>query len=122
MNDIVVYGATGFVGRLVAGHLAGGDARVALAGRSKAKLERVRDELGVDWPLIVADTDDPASLTAMAEQARVVATTVGPYRRGGIGLVDACIAEGAHYCDLTGEILFAHESVTRHEAARGRRA
>ena len=62
MNDIVVFGATGFVGRLVAGHLAGGDARVALAGRSKAKLERVRDELGVDWPLIVADTDDPASL------------------------------------------------------------
>ena len=117
MNDIVVYGATGFVGRLVAGHLAGGGARVALAGRSKSKLERVRDELGVDWPLIVADTDDPASLTAMAQQARVVATTVGPYRRGGIGLVDACIAEGAHYCDLTGEILFAHESVTRHAAA-----
>ena len=117
VNDIVVYGATGFVGRLVAGHLAGGGARVALAGRSKAKLERVRDELGVDWPLIVADTDDPASLAAMAQQARVVATTVGPYRRGGIGLVDACIAAGAHYCDLTGEILFAHESLTRHEAA-----
>ena len=117
MNDIVVYGATGFVGRLVAGHLAGGAARVALAGRSQAKLERVRDELGVDWPLIVADTDDPASLHAMAEQARVVATTVGPYRRGGLGLVDACIAAGAHYCDLTGEILFAHESLTRHAAA-----
>jgi short subunit dehydrogenase-like uncharacterized protein len=117
VNDIVVYGATGFVGRLVAGHLAGGDARVALAGRSQAKLERVRDELGVDWPLIVADTDDPASLRALAQQARVVATTVGPYRRGGLGVVDACIAEGAHYCDLTGEILFVHESLTRHEAA-----
>ncbi len=65
----------------------------------------------------MADTDDPASLRAMAEQARVVATTVGPYRRGGLGVVDACIAAGAHYCDLTGEILFAHESVTRHEAA-----
>jgi short subunit dehydrogenase-like uncharacterized protein len=117
VNDIVVYGATGFVGRLDAGHLAGGDARVALAGRSQAKLERVRDELGVDWPLIVADSDDPASLAAMARQARVVVTTVGPYRRGGIALVDACIAAGAHYCDLTGEILFVHESLTRHEAA-----
>jgi short subunit dehydrogenase-like uncharacterized protein len=117
VNDIVIYGATGFVGRLVAGHLAQGDARVALAGRSKAKLERVRAELGVDWPVIVADSDDPASLRAMAQQARVVASTVGPYRRGGLALVDACIAEGAHYCDLTGEILFVHASLARHEAA-----
>jgi short subunit dehydrogenase-like uncharacterized protein len=114
VNDIVVYGATGYVGRLVASYLARRDGvTVALAGRSRAKLEA----LGLDLPLIVADTDDPASLRALAAQARVVATTVGPYRRGGLAVVDACIAEGAHYCDLTGEILFVHESLSRHEAA-----
>jgi short subunit dehydrogenase-like uncharacterized protein len=114
VNDVVVYGATGFVGRLVAEYLTRQEGvRVALAGRNRAKLEA----LGFDLPLIEADTGDPASLRAMAAQARVVATTVGPYRRGGLSLVDACIAEGAHYCDLTGEILFAHESLTRHDAA-----
>src|SRR5688500_9538943 len=121
VNDIVVFGATGFVGRLVAEYLAGhapASATVALAGRSRAKLERVRAELGTpDWPLIVADTADPASLTALARETRVVATTVGPYRRGGLAVVEACIAEGADYCDLTGEILFAHASVSRHQAA-----
>jgi short subunit dehydrogenase-like uncharacterized protein len=123
VNDIVVFGATGFVGRLVAGYLAGhapGNVRIALAGRSPDKLERTREQLGraaADWPLVVADSSDPASLTAMAAGARVVATTVGPYRRGGLALVDACIAEGAHYADLTGEVLFAHDSVQRHDQA-----
>ncbi|RKQ90652.1 short subunit dehydrogenase-like uncharacterized protein [Solirubrobacter pauli] len=111
MHDIVVFGATGFVGRLVAEYLDKTDADIALAGRSRAKLEA----LGIDRPLIVADADDPAELAC---SARVVCTTVGPYRKGGMKLVDACVEAGTAYCDLTGEILFAHEAVTRHAAAR----
>jgi len=111
VHDIVVFGATGFVGRLVAEYLDRTDADVALAGRSREKLAA----LGIDRPLIVADADDPAEL---ARSARVVCTTVGPYRKGGLKLIDACVEAGTAYCDLTGEILFAHEAVSRHEAAR----
>lgn len=111
MHDIVVFGATGFVGRLVAEYLDKSDADVALAGRSREKLEA----LGIDRPLIVADADDPGEL---ARSARVVCTTVGPYRKGGLKLVDACVEAGTHYCDLTGEILFSHEAVARHAAAK----
>jgi short subunit dehydrogenase-like uncharacterized protein len=122
VHDIAVFGATGFVGRLVAGYLAEHappDATVALAGRSPEKLERLQAELDKPgWPLVIADKDDPASLTKLARDARVVATTVGPYRDGGLALVDACIAEGAHYCDLTGEVLFVHASLSRHERAQ----
>ncbi|MDA0185440.1 saccharopine dehydrogenase NADP-binding domain-containing protein [Solirubrobacter phytolaccae] len=110
MHDIVVFGATGFVGRLVAEYLDKTDADVALAGRSRSKLEA----LGIDRPLIVADADDPG---ALARSARVVCTTVGPYRKGGLKLVDACVEAGTAYCDLTGEILFAHDAVARHDAA-----
>jgi short subunit dehydrogenase-like uncharacterized protein len=123
VNDIVVFGATGFVGRLVAGYLATHappEVSVALAGRSREKLERVRAELGRDWPLVTADTTDPATLHAMCAGAKVVATTVGPYRRGGLELVDACIANGTDYVDLTGEILFAHASVQRHAQAQAK--
>lgn len=121
--DVVVYGATGFVGRLTAAHLAEHappEARIGLAGRSAEKLERVRAELGAraaDWPLIVADQGDPASLAAMARRARAVATTVGPYRRQGLALVDACVEAGTHYADLTGEVLFVRESLERHDRA-----
>lgn len=120
MHDIAVFGATGFVGRLVAEYLAahaGPEVTVALAGRSRDKLERTREALGRDWPLVVADSADPGSLAALARSARVVATTVGPYRKYGAALVDACIAEGAHYCDLTGEVLFVHDMLSRHERA-----
>ena len=91
--DIVVFGATGFVGRLTAQHLARHappGTTIALGGRSLPRLEAVRAELGVDWPLVVADTGDPAALRAMAERATVVATTVGPYARYGLPLVQAC--------------------------------
>ena len=124
VNDIVVFGATGFVGRLVADYLAGHAPQhvtVALAGRSRPKLEQVRAQLGArasEWPLIVADSADEKQLHAMAAQARVVASTVGPYRTDGLMLVDACIAEGTHYLDLTGEILFTHASLTRHDEAK----
>ena len=114
MLDIVVFGATGFVGRLVARYLVANKppgVTVGIAGRSRAKLEA----LGLDVPIIVADASDPAEL---ASSARVVCTTVGPYWPNGLGLVDACIARGTDYCDLTGEIIFAHASVERHERAK----
>jgi short subunit dehydrogenase-like uncharacterized protein len=121
--DVVVFGATGFVGRLVADYLArhdGDPVRVGLAGRSQEKLERVRADLGeraADLPLVVADSSDAGSLADMARRTKVVATTVGPYHRAGIGLVDACIDAGTDYADLTGEVLFVHESMERHERA-----
>ncbi len=105
--DVVVYGATGFTGRLVAEYIAAThpDIRWAMAGRSQDKLEAVRDEMGVpaDTPLIVADSSDPASLKAMAERTRGVITTVGPYQKYGEPLVAACAEAGTDYVDLCGE-------------------
>jgi short subunit dehydrogenase-like uncharacterized protein len=120
--DLVLFGATGFVGRLTAEYLArdGGDARIALAGRSLGKLEAVKDALGepaAPWPLIVVDADDSGGLAEMAGSTRVVATTVGPYRRRGIPLVEACAAAGTHYADLTGEVLFMRECIDRFDQA-----
>jgi short subunit dehydrogenase-like uncharacterized protein len=126
--DVVVFGATGFVGRLIAGYLAEhapAGTRIGLAGRSEQRLAEVRAGLGpgaTGWPLVVADSGDPASLAAMARGARVVATTVGPYRRDGLALVDACIEAGTDYADLTGEVLFVHESKERHGRAEERGA
>ena len=114
--DIVLYGATGFAGKLTAEYLAksGGDARIALAGRSLDKLLAVRETLGdkaQSWPLITADASQPSTLNAMAAQAQVVVTTVGPYARYGLPLVAACAAAGTDYADLTGETLFIRESI-----------
>jgi short subunit dehydrogenase-like uncharacterized protein len=117
--DIVVYGATGFVGKLTAEYLAqvGGDARIALAGRSPDKLLAVRDSLGegaADWPLLNADASKPSTLNALAAQTRVVITTVGPYTRYGMPLVAACAAAGTDYADLTGETIFVRNSIDLH--------
>ncbi len=105
--DVVVYGSTGFTGRLVAEYIAAThpDLRWAMAGRSEDKLKAVRDEMGVpaDTPLIVADSSDPASLKAMAERTRGVVTTVGPYQKYGEPLVAACAEAGTDYVDLCGE-------------------
>ncbi|MGB8649784.1 MAG: saccharopine dehydrogenase NADP-binding domain-containing protein [Mycobacteriales bacterium] len=111
-HDVVLHGATGFVGRLTARHLATykGEAKVALSGRSKDRLERVRDELGVDWPLIVADAADECSLAELAASTKAVATTVGPYAKYGLPLVRACAEAGTSYADLTGEVLFVRDS------------
>jgi len=120
--DIVVFGATGFVGKLTAEYLAQhapDDVKIGLAGRSEEKLARVKSELGRDWPTIVADSSDPASMKAMAERCRVVATTVGPYRKYGMPLVEACADAGTDYIDLTGEPLFIRDSIDRcHERAQ----
>lgn len=114
--DIVVYGATGFVGKLTADYLAraGGGARIALAGRSQDKLLKVRDSLGDkanDWELISADASQPSTLNAMAARTRVVVTTVGPYLKYGLPLVAACAAAGTDYADLTGETMFIRDSI-----------
>ena len=120
--DVVVYGATGFVGRLTARYLAEHapeGARIGLGGRSESKLAQLRSELGsraADWPLLVADSADPAALAAMAARARAIATTVGPYQRYGFPLAQACAEAGTHYADLTGEVLFIRESIDRFDA------
>ena len=125
-HDLVLYGATGFVGELTAAHLAEhapSDARIALAGRSRERLAAVRARLpgpARDWPLVHADATDPASLAALAGAARVVVTTVGPYAKYGLPLVEACARAGTHYADLTGEVLFMREAIDRYNAlARG---
>ena len=124
--DVVVFGATGFVGRLVAGYLARhapGEVRIGLAGRSERRLAEVRAGLGAAasaWPLLVADSADPVSLAALARAARVVVTTVGPYRARGLALVQACAEAGTDYADLTGEVLFIRDSIDRcHDVAAG---
>lgn len=116
-------GATGFVGRLTAGHLARHTphgVRVGLAARSADKLARLRDELGLDWPMLTVDTTDEDAVRNLAARTRVVATTVGPYLRYGLPLVAACARAGTHYADLTGESEFVRRSVAaRHAEAEG---
>ncbi len=116
-HDLVLYGATGFVGKLTAEYLAKhapAGTKIALAGRSRSKLEQVRAELpkaAADWPLIVADSQDAAALASMASSTKVVVTTVGPYQRYGLPLVEACAEAGTHYADLTGEVLFMRKVI-----------
>ncbi len=110
--DIIIQGATGFTGTLVAEYLlrqygANGDIRWALAGRSEQKLRAVREGLGPaasELELIVADSFDKDALRALARRTRVVLTTVGPYALYGSDLVAACVNAGTHYCDLAGEV------------------
>ena len=122
--DIIVYGATGFTGRLVAEYLAerygaGSGVSWAMGGRSLTKLEEVRDEIGApaDTPLVTANADDPAALRAMASRAKVVITTVGPYQLHGGALVAACAAAGTAYVDLCGEPAWMRHMIDAHEAA-----
>ncbi len=123
--DIIVYGATGYTGRLVAEYLSqhygtmDNGPKWAMAGRSLAKLEAVRDEIGAPatTPLVVADADDPASLEAMCRRTRVVLTTVGPYQLYGDGLVSACVKTGTDYADLCGEPVWMRQKIDEHMEA-----
>jgi short subunit dehydrogenase-like uncharacterized protein len=122
--DIVVYGATGFTGQLVAEYLAahykgGSGLTWAMAGRSKDKLAAVRDAIGAaaDTPLIVADGSDPASLKAMVAQTKSVISTVGPYLLYGSELLAICVASGTDYFDLCGEPPWMRRMIDTHEAA-----
>ena len=115
--DIVLFGASGFVGVLTAAHLAEHapeGARIALAGRSQSRLETARAEVGgraLDWPLVVVDATDRTGLRELAARTRVLASTVGPYAAYGKEVVRACAEEGTHYADLTGEVLFVRWSL-----------
>lgn len=122
--DIVVYGATGFTGQLVAEYLAShykGDKQLrwAMAGRSLEKLASVRDAIGApaDTPLIAADSGDVGALKAMVEQTRSVLTTVGPYQWYGNDLLAACAASGTDYLDLCGEPVWMRQMIDKHEEA-----
>ncbi|WNG36952.1 saccharopine dehydrogenase [Archangium violaceum] len=124
--DIILWGATGFTGRLVAEYLARTQdahrARWALAGRDRARLEQVRASLATkhpacaELPLVLGDAKDPASLDAMVARTRVVITTVGPYARHGDELVAACARSGTDYCDLTGEVQWMRRMIDAHHA------
>ena len=120
--DLIVFGATGFTGRLVAEYLharyAGSDLRWAMAGRSAGKLADVRDALGLpaDTPLLVADAADPQALAQLVAQTRVVVTTVGPYQLYGEPLIRACAAAGTDYVDLCGEPLWMAKMIPELDA------
>ena len=117
--DVVVYGASGFVGALVAQHLAErapASVKIALAGRSEARLAAIKARLGVAWPLMVAEATDAAALARLTARARVVITTVGPYAKYGRALAHACATTGTDYVDLTGEVLFARDSIDENHA------
>lgn len=126
--DIVVYGASGYTGRLVAEYLAahGDEVKWAMAGRSAAKLSEIRDLIGAkaDTPLIIAEASDSDALSAMAKRTAVVLTTAGPYQLYGDALVAACAKTGTDYVDLTGEsnwiarMIAAHEATARQSGAR----
>lgn len=120
--EVILYGATGFVGRLTARHLAQttAGARIALAGRDRSKLEALQDELGVDWPLLVVNPADPDQLSALAVSTTAVASAVG---RHGLPVARACAMAGTSYADLSGEVPFVHASIDElHEIAVGTRA
>lgn len=129
--DLIVYGATGFTGRLVAEHMLAtygvdGPVRWAIAGRSNAKLDEVRKAMGApdSLAMITANASDPASLSAMCLQTKVVVTTVGPYQLYGEGLVIACADSGTDYVDLCGEPAWMAQMIAAHSqraAASGAR-
>lgn len=114
--DLVLFGATGFTGRLVGEYLARQKPKKwAIAGRNREKL----DALGFGVPIILVDAMDPAACAAVARRTRVVCTTVGPYTTYGAALVAACADAGTHYCDLTGEVNFMRASIdANHERAK----
>ena len=120
--DVIIYGASGFTGRLVAEYMGktyGNNANWAMAGRNEAKLAEVRDLVGAPstTPLVTADAGDSDSLRAMVKRAQCICTTVGPYQLYGSELVKLCAEEGTHYVDLSGEPGWMHEMITSHQAA-----
>ena len=111
--DLILFGATGFTGRLVADYLkrsAEPGVRWAIAGRNREKLEA----LGLGVPIVVGDALDPAAVRAMASRTTAVCTTVGPFARYGSELVAACADAGTHYCDLTGEVQWMRRMIDAH--------
>ena len=118
--DIIIWGASGFTGRLVTLYLfekygTTGDLKWAMGGRDLTKLEKVRDEVAdKNVPLVIADSNDKVSLINMVNRTKVICTTVGPYAKYGSNLVEACIKSHIHYCDLAGEVQWMHKMINRH--------
>ncbi len=123
--DVILWGATGFTGRLIAEYLlaqygVGKDLAWAMAGRNQSKLEKIREELGnTDIPLVVADSHDRQLLEAMVKQTKVICTTVGPYALHGSLLLEVCVEQAVDYCDLTGEVQWMRRTIdVHHEKAQ----
>ena len=123
--DIIVWGASGFTGRLVALYLfdkygANGDLKWAMGGRNLKKLEKVRDEIAnKNVPLVIADSNDKVSLFNMVNRTKVICTTVGPYAKYGSNLVEACVKSHIHYCDLAGEVQWMYKMINSyHDEAK----
>lgn len=121
--DLIIYGATGFTGRLVAEYVnqqygVNKEFKWAMAGRSEAKLAEVRDllELPKNLSLIVADTSDQASVDSMVKRTKVIVTTVGPYQLYGEPLVAACAKLGTDYVDLCGEAVWMRHMIDAYES------
>lgn len=119
--DIVVYGATGFTGKLCVAYLAKqykNSISWAIAGRRKDALEEIAKNEGAGYPtIIIADSGDEKSLNAMCAQAKVIATTAGPFGRYGTSVVKACVEAGCDYCDITGESAWVREMIAQHDDA-----
>ncbi|WP_417532243.1 saccharopine dehydrogenase family protein [Marinobacter lipolyticus] len=121
--DLVVFGATSFVGQILTRYLleaygVGKSVSWAIAGRSESKLATLKEDLGgdaADLPVIIADAAGEADLQAMCDQTRVIISTVGPYALYGEPLVQACVRTGTDYCDLTGEVQWIRKMVERYE-------
>jgi short subunit dehydrogenase-like uncharacterized protein len=119
-HDLIVFGATSFVGQIMCRWLVrrvgtSGDVRWAIAGRSASKLAEVAAATGADVPRIVADAADAAAMRSLAESTRTVASTVGPYAKYGSPLVAAVAATGTDYCDLTGEPQWMRAMIDAHQ-------
>ena len=118
--DVIVWGASGFTGKLVAEYLfnkygSNNDLKWAIAGRDYSKLELVRDEVANRLiPIIIANSDDIESLNLMIKRTRVICTTVGPYAKYGSKLVSTCVNNLTHYCDLAGEVQWIRKMIDEH--------
>lgn len=112
--DIVIFGATGFVGQIIYKYLQQNyaDLKLAIAGRNHAKLKQIAATFNSDC--IVADANDPVALKKLAQSTKLVISTVGPYAVYGANMVAACATQGTDYCDLTGEVHFVEKMINRH--------
>ncbi|MEM6965312.1 MAG: saccharopine dehydrogenase NADP-binding domain-containing protein [Bacteroidota bacterium] len=123
--DVIIWGATGFTGRLVAEYMlekygTNGDVKWAMAARNAVKLEKVQDELGASAvPVVIADSNKMDTLERMVKRTKVVCTTVGPYAKYGTPLVEACVQHQTDYCDLAGEVPWMRRMIdAHHETAK----
>eukprot|EP00615_Pteridomonas_danica_P004518 CAMPEP_0114364240 /NCGR_PEP_ID=MMETSP0101-20121206/27309_1 /TAXON_ID=38822 ORGANISM="Pteridomonas danica, Strain PT" /NCGR_SAMPLE_ID=MMETSP0101 /ASSEMBLY_ACC=CAM_ASM_000211 /LENGTH=456 /DNA_ID=CAMNT_0001511565 /DNA_START=11 /DNA_END=1381 /DNA_ORIENTATION=+ len=120
MYDVVIYGATGFTGKLVANYLAtkyDPAFKWAIAGRSESKLKALKKEFNPAFPvgIIIADSSDPKTLNELMTKTKVVITTVGPYTEYGTPLIEAAAKSGVHYCDLSGEPFWQREMIDKYD-------